>query len=112
MSYKNIADMIEEIGLPCAYNEFKTSLEGPPFVCWLLETSSDFDADNQNYRKIERLHVELYTDERDFETEAEVESVLRSHGIVWVSNGEYLDDQRMYMRVWETDVIIGNTITT
>lgn len=106
MTYKEIADMIEEIGLPCAYNAFKSTLEGPPFVCWLLGDSADFEADNENYTKVERLHVELYTDERDFSTEAEVEGVLRSHGLVWVSTGEYLNDERMYQRVWESDVII------
>lgn len=106
MTYKEIAEMIEEIGLPCAYNAFKSTLEGPPFVCWLVGDSSDFSADNENYIKIERLHIELYTDERDFSAEADVEAVLRSRGIVWVSSGEYIDDERMYQRVWETDVII------
>lgn len=112
MTYKDIADMIEEIGLPCAYNEFKDTLEGPPFVCWLLEDSNDFDADNQNYQKVERLHVELYTDERDFDKEAEVEAVLTSHDIVWVSTGQYINEEKMYQRVWETDVVITSAITT
>lgn len=106
MTYIDIANMVEEIGLPCAYYAFKSTLEGPPFVCWLLNSSNDFEADNENYQKIERLYIELYTDDRDFETEAEVESVLKSHGIVWTSDGDYLEEERMYQRVWETDVII------
>jgi len=106
MTYKQIATMIGEIGLPCAYNEFKTTLQGPPFICWLCGNSSDFTADNSNYQKIERLRIELYTVDRDFETEAAVESKLAENGIVWVSEGDYLDDERMYLRVYESDVII------
>ena len=112
MTYAEIATMIEGIGLPCAYNEFKNTLEGPPFVCWILGGSNDFEADNENYTKVERLHIELYTDERDFSTEAEVEGVLKSYGLVCVSNGDYIQDERMYQRIWETDVIITPIITT
>lgn len=108
MTYKEIADMIAEIGLPNAYYEFPDNTEqNPPFVCFYFPESDDFFADNQNYVGIRRLFVELYADNKDFTLESTVESVLSSHGFTFRKSEEYITSERMLQTLYEMEVIIN-----
>ena len=107
MTFKEISEMIASIGLPYAYYEFPDNTgQAPPFICFWFPRDNDFKADGTNYQKIERLVIELYTDNKDFAQEAAVESVLSANGLVYTRNETHIDSERMYEVVYETDVII------
>ena len=107
MTYKEIATMIESIGLPYAYYQFPDGTDQAcPFICFFLDSSNDFAADNTNYQKIRRLNIELYTDNKDFTLEQTVETVLNSNGLVYYREETYLDSERMYMVSYETEIVI------
>lgn len=108
MTYKEIAEMIAEIGLPYAYYEFPDNTEqNPPFVCFYFPESDDFYADNQNYVGIQRLFVELYADNKDFTLESTVEGVLRSRGLTFRKSESYITSERMLQTLYEMEVIIN-----
>jgi hypothetical protein len=99
--------MLNSIGLPYAYYQFPDNTEQPPpFICFYYDSSRDLMADNKNYQKIERLVVELYTKEKDFSTEATVESTLTSNGLTYSRAEQFLDDQHMMVEVYDIDVLI------
>lgn len=78
----NIIAMMEEIGLPFAYDHFaEGESPQPPFICFLHPGSNNFAADGWAYFKVDMVHIELYTDEKNPETENHVEAVLDEHGI-------------------------------
>ena len=107
MTYKEIATMVESIGLPYAYYQFPNGTDQAcPFICFFLDSSNDFAADNINYQKIRRLNIELYTDNKDFTLEQTVETVLNSNGLVYYREETYLDSERMYMVSYETEIVI------
>lgn len=106
MTYKEVADVIAQIGVPWAYYQFKETLQGPPFVCFFYTSNNDFLADDKNYQKIEHLAVELYTEEKDFSLESMAELVFEENGFVYTKDEEYLDSERMHMTIYEMDVII------
>lgn len=107
MTYKEIATMVESIGLPYAYYQFPDGTDQVcPFICFFLDSSNDFAADNINYQKIRRLNIELYTDNKDFTLEQTVETVLNSNGLVYYREETYLDSERMYMVSYETEIVI------
>ena len=107
MTHAQVASMIASVGVPYAYYQFnnKTAQE-PPFICFFYPNNNDFLADDSNYQKVEHLVVELYTDNKDFELEATVETVLSANGLVYSRDEEYLDDERMFEVVYEMDVVI------
>jgi len=108
MTYEQIADMIEEVGLPFAYREFEEgSAEAPPFICFFFPGTNDFFADNSNYQRIEELVVELYTDEKDFDLEERLEGILASHGLTFERTEDRLDSERMYMETYTMEVVIN-----
>ncbi len=107
MTYKEIATMIESIGLPYAYYQFPNGTDQAcPFICFFLDSSNDFAADNTNYQKIRRLNIELYTDNKDFTLEQTVEDTLSGSGLVYYREETYLDSERMYMVSYETEIVI------
>lgn len=106
MTYKEIAAMVAEIGVPYAYYEFADTAQAPPFVCFFYPDDSDVYADDSNYQTIKHLTIEVYTDTKDFALEATVESVLRSHGLTWARSETRIDSERMYEVIYDTEVVI------
>ena len=84
MSHEEVMKMMEETGLPFAYDHF---VEGespePPFLVFLYPKADNFAADGIAYFKISRLDVELYTDLKQPELEERIEAVLLQPGIFY-----------------------------
>ena len=80
----DLVKMMEETGLPFAYDHFEEGeAPEPPFVCYLFPQSNHFSADGRVYLKITEVHIELYTDCKDLSAEQKVEAVLDKHGIFY-----------------------------
>ena len=108
MTYEEIKTMVAGIGLPWAYYEFEEgTAEAPPFICYFFPERDDFYADNQNYSHIETLRVELYTAEKDFDTEATVEAALQGAGMTYTADEDRIDDEQLYMKAYEMEVVIN-----
>lgn len=107
MTYRDIAAMVEEIGVPTSYYQFPRNTEiAPPFVCFFFEDSDDFTADNKNYQKIRPLSIELYTDAKDYGLEQTVEDLLDSYDLPYSREETYIENERLYMVTYTTDIII------
>lgn len=108
MTYKEIAQMIEKIGVPYAYYQFPEGTgQEPPFICFYYPNNNDFIADDSNYVKVVQLVIELYTDNKDFSLEATLEAVLTEHDLVFTREETYIDSERMYLQTYYTEVIIN-----
>lgn len=106
MTFKEIASMIDSVGIPNAYNQFDETGQEPPYICFIYSGSNDMMADQTNYQKIEGLRIELYTDEKDFELEEKVEAALNGAGLVYTRNEIYIESEQLYQVVYEADVLI------
>lgn len=107
MTREEIATMIGGIGVPFAYYQFPDNTgQNPPFICFYFSESDDLYADDSNYQKIDRLIVELYTSNKDFDLEDAVETTLNYNGLTWTRSEQYLDSEKLWMEVYETNVII------
>ena len=106
MTSKEIAQMVADIGLPYAYYQFPEGTGQPtPFVCFYIENNDDVYADDENYTNIAELTIELYTDNKSYDIEARVESVLRGHGLSWVKSEAYIPAEKMFEEIYITEVI-------
>lgn len=108
MTFQEIAQMIESVGLPYAYDHFtKETAKAPPFICFYYPGSADFMADNSNYATIRPLTIELYTDNKDFTLEARVEALLNENGLCFTRDESYISSEKMYMTTYQTEVVIN-----
>ncbi len=94
---EELIQILNEIGIPFAYDHFAEG-EGPdpPFICYLSPGSDNFSADGKVYQKIDEIHLELYTDKKDFSVEDKVTAVLDSRGIFYDQTETWIPSEKLY----------------
>ena len=89
--------IMSEIDIPSAYDHFaEGESPAPPFICYLIPGSDNFAADGKAYFRAEQVHLELYTDRKDPDTEKLVEAVLDSHGIFYDRTEVWIESEKLY----------------
>ena len=102
---ESLTAIMEEIGLPFAYHHFaEGESPDPPFICFLTTGSDNFAADGRDYFKIDRIHVELYTDRKDPVLENSVETVLDRHGIFYNKSEVWIDSEKLYEVLYQFEL--------
>lgn len=106
MSYEAIATMVSGMGLPYAYFSFpENQAPNLPYIVYHYPNNNDFGADNINYVRIDQVNIELYTENKDFETESSIEAVLKENGFYYEKTESYLRTEQMYMVLYEIQAI-------
>lgn len=106
MTYQDVLDMLDETGLPSAYHHFaEGESPDPPFLVFLFPESDNFGADNRVYQKIDVLNIELYTDRKDPEIEADVEAVLSNHDLFYNKSEVWIESEKLYEVMYSTEVL-------
>lgn len=92
-----VAKILEELGLPFAYDHFAEG-ESPetPFICYLSPGSDNFAADGKVYYKINEFHIELYTDYKDPELEERLEDILDGASIFYEKSETWIESEKLY----------------
>lgn len=94
---EQIVKILDEIGIPFAYDHFaEGESPDPPFICYLSPNSDNFAADGKVYYKINEIHIELYTDCKDLAAEQKVEAVLDEHGIFYEKSEIWIESEKLY----------------
>ena len=92
-----LLEIIADIDIPSAYDHFGESESPyPPFITYLTPGSNNFSADGRVYFPVTEVHIELYTDIKNPETERMVENVLDAHGIFYDKSEVWIDSERLY----------------
>ena len=106
MTYDAIVEMLEEAGLPLAYDHFaEGESPDPPFLVFLFPSSDNFSAAGIVYQKIDALHIELYADSKQPEVETRLETVLDRHGIFYDKTEVWIETERLYEVLYSTEVL-------
>ena len=105
MTYEQIAEMMEEMGLPFAYHHYaEGESPEPPFLLFLSPGENTFSADNLAYFSFKQLDVELYTNRKQPELEEQVEAVLAQHEIYYTKTELFIDSEELYEVLYEMEV--------
>ena len=106
MTYKEIATMISSIGPDYTYNTFPNNIAPtPPYIVFNYPQNDDFGADNVNYVSIDVLNIELYTREKDFALESQVEAVLNQNGLFYEKTETYIRKENLYQITYVCEVV-------
>jgi hypothetical protein len=97
MTMDELVAMLQEMGLPFAYDHFaEGESPKPPFICYLLPGSDNFSADGRVYFKINEVRIEVYTDRKDLAVESKVEAVLDDRGIFYNKSEVWIGSEKLY----------------
>lgn len=101
--------ILEAFGRPYAYDHFaEGESPDPPFACYLLYGSDNFDADDKVYAKFDVIHIELYTDEKSPDIEKTLEALLDAAEIVWEKSEVWIESEKLYEVMYEFTVYSDN----
>ena len=105
MTVEQLAVMLQETGIPFAYNHFaEGESPEPPFICYLLPGSDNFAADGTVYFRINEVRIELYTDKKDVSVEKQVEDALDGRGIFYNKSEVWISEERLYEVMYSFEV--------
>ncbi len=93
-----VEELLDEVGIEYKYHHFEVEEAiAPPFICWIVPDTDNFAADGKVFFKGESVHIELYTDKKDFELELSIETVLDEKELYWDKAEDYIESEKMYM---------------
>jgi len=94
---ERIVQMLKASGLPFAYDHFaEGESPDPPFICYLMPASHNFSADSRVYYKINGVHIELYTDQKDPAAEQKLEDILDDASIFYNKTEVWIESEKLY----------------
>lgn len=94
---EELLQILNETQIPFAYHHFaEGESPEPSFICYLLPGSNNFSADGKVYYKINKVHIELYTDLKDLAVEQQLEDVLDEHGIFYNKSETWIESEKLY----------------
>jgi hypothetical protein len=70
-------------------------------------SSANDGADNVVWQKINHLNIELYTDNKEFGIENELEAVLTEHGFFYDKAEQFIESEKMFEVLYEMEVVIN-----
>lgn len=106
MTYKQIKSIIASINLPYTYYSFPNNIApNPPYIVFNYPNDNDFGADNENYVSIDVVNIELYTSNKDFELEENVEAILKQNGFYFEKSEAYIRTENLYQISYVSQVI-------
>lgn len=106
MTQAELYQELKSIGLPVTYHHFTTP-PSLPYLVYLFLYSNDLIADNQNYQEISNFQVELYTNKKDLQSEALVESKLKALSMPYSKLETWIDTENLYQIMYEIQLIGG-----
>ena len=104
-----IVSIINEMNIPFAYDHFSEGESpDPPFICYLLPGSDNFSADGLVYHRLQTVHIELYTDRKDPETETAVETILDNNRIFYNKSEVWIPSEKLYEVIYSFEMEVNN----
>lgn len=105
MTAENVTKILEEMKLPFAYHHFaEGESPDPPFLVYLYPGADNFAADGVTYFKVNKLHIELYTDYKDIDLEEKVEAVLIGHSLFYDKSEVWISSEKLYEVLYQMEV--------
>jgi hypothetical protein len=100
--------MLEEAGLPLAYDHFaEGESPDPPFLVFLYPGSDNMFADDTVYKKIDELNIELYTDKKTRKQKPRSRTSLISHDLPYEKSEVWIESEKLYEVLYQTQIIGG-----
>ena len=106
MTLTEVANLIASFGFSWRYSHFSQT-PNPPYVVYYYPNNNDVYADDSNYVDKRALHIELFTKAKDPVSGSAIEAVLKSNGLTWYKQTDFLNDEKLFQTTYELEVIIN-----
>ena len=103
INLKDFEKILSLSGFPVTYLSWpENGAPQMPYICYHVSGSDNFAADGSVYYSVNQMQVELYTELKDPEAEAALETALAS--FYWNKTETYIDTENCYQIAYEIEV--------
>ena len=101
---KQLYEILCRTGLSVVYRAWQEgSAPALPWMVYYDGSSRNFAADGKVYIRRQKYIIELYTEQKDPDTERLVEAALDGVGIFWNKDETYVESERMFKITYEIE---------
>lgn len=104
MTLDQIYQLLKLTGYPVVYSHYQKT-PSVPFVTYFTAYSSNFNADNFVYAKVDNLQIELYTDKKDIVAEKKLEDIFNANNLTYEVTETFIEQENLYQRIYEMRLI-------
>ena len=91
-----VINILNKSGFIYAYDHFTEGFSPDfPFICYRVNNSRHFAADNKPYFKKNLINLELYTEKKEPETEKKIEALLEENNIFYSKSETFIESEKM-----------------
>ncbi|MBD8925216.1 MAG: hypothetical protein EGR89_04285 [[Eubacterium] rectale] len=102
MTLLEIKNVIDTTGLPVTYYAWpKNEAPALPYICYRVRDRNTA-ADGKVYFQVKHIVIELYTKNKDEESEQKIEEALIDY--VWTKDEDYIESERCFLITYELEV--------
>ena len=99
----------ETEGIDFAYDHFaEGESPEPPFIVYLYPGTHNFGADGIVYYPVNEVHIELYTDKKEPDTERKLECLLTEAGIFYEKSEVWIDSERLFEVIYSFEEVVSD----
>ena len=104
MTLSELKTILDSTGYPVAYSHFQTEPD-TPYIVYSVSGSSNFMADDNVYKPIQNVDVELFTYKKDLEAEASIEDAFFNNKIPFEKIETYISSEKLFQIIYEITLI-------
>ena len=104
--FRQMLGLFETYGIPITYYSYPER-QAPelPYAVYYFPDERPEAADDRNWGRISTLNIELYTREKDYMVEANVDQILAAYDLVYTKSETYINNEHMFQVLYQTEVI-------
>lgn len=107
MTLTDLIAIFTSTGLPVTYYQWNEhQVPALPYLVFYFPSARPEAADNATQAGITSVNLELYTAQKDFETEQMVDRTLMAGGLVFSKSEAWIDSESMYEVLYQMEEII------
>lgn len=107
MKLSEFAMIMNELGIPCRYRQFKKGdTPEPPYAVYYQNGEDNLNADNEAYHTIKSITVELITDKKNESLEDKLKSLFIQNKLFFEFSDEmYIESEGLYQVIYDVSLI-------
>lgn len=109
MNLAELKKLLDQVGYPVAYSHFIATstkpVPEPPYITFLETYSTNFKADNQVYKKVYSVDIELYTGHKDLQAESKIEAILDANRLAYETDETFIESENLFQKIYEVRLI-------
>ena len=105
MTLPELKALLDSTGIPVTYYQWgEGKAPDLPYIVYYADEDVGFCADDRVYSEEIGVTIEVYSNQKDLNLEAQMKDILNNNNLPYESYESYLDDEKMFLKAFEINI--------